>query len=197
MVDFPEDFNPNDVPEDDRSFEPIPAGDYAMQVIESDIKPTKSGSGDQLILTLEVTEGPMTNRRIWDRLNIRNQNADAQRIAQRALADLCLAVGVASLRNTEELHFKPFVGRVTIKQDKTGQYGPQNAVRYKPRGGQPPAGKAAAQPAARPAATTQAAKPAAGARPWANRNANKVQQRKPAMAGAGASRRDLDDEIPF
>ncbi len=161
MADLNQDFNPNEVPEDDRSFEPLPAGDYMMQVIESDIKPTKTG-GDQLVLTLEVIEGPMSNRRVWDRMNIRNQSADAQRIAQRALADLCLAVGVASLRNSEDLHFKPFVGRLTIKVDKKGEYGPSNSVRYKPRGGVAPA--APQRPAAAP--TTRAATPPAGAKPW-------------------------------
>lgn len=163
MAEFPEDFNANDVPEDDRSFEPLPAGEYSMQVIESEIKPTKTG-GEQLVLTIEVIDGPMSNRRVWDRLNIRNQNPDAQRIAQRSLADLCLAVGVPSLRNSEDLHFKPFVGKVTIKQDKTGQYGPSNSVRYKARGGQPPA---AAQRLAAPAAQSGARPPAAaGAKPW-------------------------------
>jgi hypothetical protein len=148
------------------------------------VKDTKAGTGQQLVLTLEVMEGPMTHRRIWDRLNIRNQNADAQRIAQRALADLCLAVGIASLHNSEDLHFKPFTGRVTIKADKTGQYGPQNAVRYRIGKAAAPAA-ATAQPAARstpqqpapalrPAArpaSQPATRPAANARPWAKATA--------------------------
>lgn len=163
MAEFEETFDPAAVPEDDRSFEPLPAGDYMMQVIESELKDTKSGTGQQLVLTLEVVDGPLANRRVWDRLNIRNQNADAQRIAQRALADLCLAVGVAQLRNSEELHFRPFIGRIAIKADKTGQYGPSNTVRYKPRGNQPPAGKATPQPVAR-----QGSSPGAqGNKPWA------------------------------
>jgi hypothetical protein len=180
MAELDQEFNAADVPEDDRSFDPIPAGDYQMQVVESEIKPTKSGSGDQLVLTLEVIDGPHQNRKVWDRMNIRNENADAQRIAQRALADLCLAIGIANLKNSEQLHFKPFVGRVTIKADKSGQYGPQNAIRYKPRGGTVPAGKAQPQPglanqqpterrsgaqtAERPTAGT--AQTAPGARPW-------------------------------
>jgi hypothetical protein len=167
MAELDQEFIPADIPEDDRNFEPIPPGNYAMQVIDSEIKDTKTGTGQQLVLTLEVTDGPMTHRRIWDRLNIRNQNADAQRIAQRALADLCLAVGIASLHNSEDLHFKPFVGRVTIKADKSGQYGPQNAVRYR-------AGKQAAATAGAPvagAARPAAAKPAANARPWAKASA--------------------------
>lgn len=162
MAELNMDFNPSEVPEDDRSFEPLPAGDYTMQVIESELKDTKSGSGQQLVLTLEVIEGPHSNRRVWDRLNIRNQNADAQRIAQRSLADLCLAVGIQSLRNSEELHFKPFIGAVKIREDKTGQYGPQNTVRYKVRGGGTPR---VAAPSTSP--QQQAARPAAtGAKPW-------------------------------
>lgn len=158
------DFNPNDVPEDQGGFEPLPAGEYRMQVIESELKDTKSGSGQQLVLTLEVIDGPLANRRVWDRLNIRNQNADAQRIAQRALADLCLSVGLNSVRNSEELHFKPFTARVTVKPDKTGQYGPQNAVRYKANGGAAPVRPAGAPGGYQPAS---AARPApAGTKPW-------------------------------
>jgi hypothetical protein len=161
MAELNMDFNPSEVPEDDRTFEPLPAGDYTMQVIDSELKDTKSGSGQQLVLTLEVIDGPFSNRRVWDRLNIRNQNADAQRIAQRSLADLCLAVGISSLRNSEELHFKPFVGAVKIREDKTGQYGPQNTVRYKARGGSAPRVSA---PSTAP--QQQVSKPAAGAKPW-------------------------------
>lgn len=164
MAEFPETFDPNEVPEDDRNFDPIPAGDYDMQCIESEIKDTKDGTGQMLVLTHEIISGPHANRRIWDRLNIRNQNADAQRIAQRALADLCLAVGLGAIRDSEELHFKPFVGRVAIRVDKSGQYGPQNTVRYKARAGSAPASKAPPQqPAQKPAAQQTAA---AGAKPW-------------------------------
>lgn len=172
MAELDMDFNPAEVPEDDRNFDPLPAGDYTMQVIESEIKPTKANNGDQqLVLTIEVIDGPFSNRRVWDRLNIRHSNADAQRIAQRSLADLCLAVGLPSLRNSEDLHFKPFTGKVAIRQDKTGQYGPQNTVRYKARGGAAPA--RTAQPAAqqRPAAAQQNPAKAAGAKPWQRQTA--------------------------
>lgn len=181
MVALPETFAPADVPEDDRSFEPLPVGQYKVQIIESKIEDTKSGSGQMLTLTLEVVDGPFANRRIWDRLNVRNNNPQAQSIAQRALADLCLAIGVAQLRDTDELHFKPLTVRVGIRQDKTGQYGPQNTVRYT-------AGKGAPAGATqRPAGAAQGPKAALGQpvgnKPW---NQPKVQQTAPA-----------DDEIPF
>lgn len=174
MAEFPEDFNPADVPEDDRSFEPLPAGEYTMQVIESEIKPTTTG-GEQLVLTCEVMTGPYSNRRIWDRLNIRNANPETQRWAQRSLADLCLAVGVASLRNSDSLHFIPFTGRVSIvpakeKDIKAGYPDPKNRIKYRSNSGARPAGASTATQAAKPA--TQASKPAAtGAKPWQRANA--------------------------
>jgi hypothetical protein len=192
MAEFNQTFNPSEIPEDDRNFEPIPAGTYRLQVIESKIEPTSTGSGEMMTLTLEVIEGPYDKRRIWDRLNIVNQNPDAQRIAQRNLADLCLAIGVTQLKDTEQLHHKPFSGRVTVQPDRTGQYGPQNRVRYsvgKP--GQPPAGKAGTTAAgAKPAGAKPAgAKPPA--RPWGSGGAPKAPA---AQVGAKA---DLEDEIPF
>lgn len=172
MAQFEQPFNADEVPEDDRNFDPLPAGEYTMQVIESKIEDTKTGSGQMLVLTIEVINGPHTNRRIWDRLNIVNQNADAQRIAQRALADLCLAIGVSSVRDTEELHFKPFVGRVGIRTDKTGQYGPQNTVRYKTKGGAAPsAPNTATTRTQNGAAPSAAATKPTGNRPWANKPA--------------------------
>jgi hypothetical protein len=160
MADLDMDFNPADVPEDDRSFSPLPAGEYLMQVIESELKDTKTGNGQQLVLTLEVMDGPSSGRKVWDRLNIRHTNADAQRIAQRGLADLCLAVGLPSIRNSEELHFKPFTAKVTIREDKTGQYGPSNNVRYKTGAGRPAGGQTQAhRPASQPASNSGANKP--------------------------------------
>ena len=184
MVALPETFAPADVPEDERSFEPLPIGNYRLQAIEAKIEDTKSGTGQMLVLTHEVLEGPAANRRLWDRLNIRNENADAQRIAQRALADFCLQIGVGQLRDTDELLFKPFTAKVGIRQDKTGQYGPQNTIRYNlGKQGVPPAGKAAPTQPGQPARpTTAQGKPAQGAKPW--------NQPKP-------TKQEWDDEIPF
>jgi hypothetical protein len=178
-------FDPNEIPQDERSFEPMPAGDYPCQIVDSEIVTTKSG-GEMLKLTLEVTDGQYANRKVWDNLNIRNANAQAQQIAHRALADLCAACGLGPISDSEELHFRPFIAALKIEQDKSGQYEPRNAVkRYKARGGQPPASKAPVQQQARPAAQPVArATGGTGGRPWNNR------RQEAAMA-------DLDDDIPF
>jgi hypothetical protein len=156
-------FNANEIPEDNRSFEPLPVGDYNMQVIESEVRATKRGNGEQLVLTLEVLDGPYAGRRVWDRLNIRNPNSDAQRIAERALADLCLAINVMHITDSANLHYKPFIGYLTIRP-ANDKYGPENNVRYKPRVKAAPAAQPVTQPAAQP--TVQPAPRSTAARPW-------------------------------
>lgn len=199
MTQLPEKIYPEQVPEDDRNFEPIPAGTYKLQVIESRLQETSTGSGEMLVLTLEVVEGQYQGRRIWDRLNIRNDSADAQRIAQRALADLCLQLGVSPLEDSEQLHFHPFMGRVTIVPDRSGQYGPSNRVRYnvnlpdagstkstpQPQG-RPQQGRAQ-QPQGRPQQTRPGPAGRGGggpSKPWVNNQGNK------------ASGKEMDDDAP-
>lgn len=167
-------FDPNDVPEDERSFEPMPAGDYNCQITDSEIVETKTG-GEMLKLTLEVIDGPFANRKVWDNLNIRNANPQAQQIAHRALADLCAACGTGPISDSEDLHYKPFIAVLKVEPARTvgdRTYDARNGVkRYKSRGGQPPAGKAPVQAAQRPAPQASSPRPngSAPSRPWANR----------------------------
>jgi hypothetical protein len=162
MADLGQIFDPAEVPEDNRSFDPLPMGDYLCQILESDVVKTKAGDGEILKLTLEVVDGPYERRRIFETLNIRNPNPNAQAIAQRALADLCQACGLGVIRDSEELHFKPFLARVAIETDKTGQYEPKNRVkRYKPARGTPPTVKSG--PTAVPSANQTQMRPS---RPW-------------------------------
>ena len=50
-------FNANQV-EPTTEFETIPAGRYQAMIVESEMKPTKSGSGSYLQLTFQIVEGP-------------------------------------------------------------------------------------------------------------------------------------------
>jgi hypothetical protein len=160
-------FNPDEIPQDE--FEPIPAGDYLAQIVDSEIAPTKSGSGQMLKLTYEILQGELEGRRVWDRLNIVNANADAQRIAQQQLKKLCDALGTGAISDSEELHFRPVIIHVAIRQDKSGDYGPQNVIRkFSPAGG----GAAEAKATKPTTRTPPPPKPAqTGGRPWQQRAA--------------------------
>lgn len=160
-------FNPDEVEADE--FEPIPAGDYLAQIIDSEIAPTKAGTGQMLKLTYEIMDGELENRRLWDRLNIVNPNADAQRIAHQQLKKLCDALGTGPIQDSEELHFKPVIIQVSVKQDKNGDFGPQNVIRKFTA----LAGEAEVKPASKAAAQKAPSKPAqSGGRPWQKRAAS-------------------------
>lgn len=95
-----------------QDFAPLPTGEYLVQIVDSDLKPTKNNAGHYLELTLEVMDGPHKGRKAWDRLNLDNPNAQAVEIANRTFSSIREATGVTNPRDSQELHYKPIVIRV-------------------------------------------------------------------------------------
>jgi hypothetical protein len=113
-------FNANQV-EPSTEFEPIPAGKYLAVITDSEVKPTKSGSGSYLQLAFQVIEGDFKGRFVWARLNLDNANATAVQIARAELSAICRAVGVMTPNDSVELHNLPLVITVKCKKrDDTG-----------------------------------------------------------------------------
>jgi len=113
-------FNANQV-EPTTEFEPIPAGKYLAMVTDSEMKPTKSGSGNYLQLTFQILEGEYKGRFVWARLNLHNDNATAVQIARSELSALCRAVGVMTPTDSVDLHNLPLIITVKCKRrDDTG-----------------------------------------------------------------------------
>lgn len=173
MAYLDEAFDHSAVPEDDRSFDLIPNGDYEAQIIGSEVKPTKDGNGKRLNLTIEITSGPFANRKVWDGINFINPSATAQTIGQQRLKAYCEAVGHAGhLSDTDDLHFKPIRVKIGVGRTSDQYPDPRNEIKaVKPySAGAPPAGKPAISTAPRPAAPapSRAAPPSkpAGSRPW-------------------------------
>lgn len=130
-----------------QSFSPIPAGVYVAQVVDSDLKPLKSGNGEGLSLTMEVLDGECRGRKVFANLNIRHTNPEAQRIGQSQLSALCHAAGVIRLQDTTQLHNKPLRMRVKIRKQEG--YDDRNEVSgFEPFAGSVPAVTPAAAPAA-------------------------------------------------
>lgn len=114
-------FDANQV-EPTNDFEPIPAGKYVAVVTESEMKPTKAGTGHYLQLTFQIMEGPHANRFLWARLNLDNPNATAVVIAKAELSAICRAVGVMAPKDSMDLHNLPLVIHVRCKRrDDTGE----------------------------------------------------------------------------
>ena len=97
-------------------FEPIPAGKYLAIISNSEMKPTKSGSGTYLELTFQVIDGQYKNRLLWSRLTLSNPNTQAVQIAQGELSSICRAVGVMQPKDSIELHNLPLVVTVKVKK---------------------------------------------------------------------------------
>jgi hypothetical protein len=103
-------------------FEPIPAGKYLAVITESEMKPTKAGTGNYLQLTFQILEGPYQNRLLWARLNLDNPNETTRKIAQGELSAICRAVGVLAPNDSIELHNLPLVIHVRCKKrNDTGE----------------------------------------------------------------------------
>ena len=112
---------------EDLSFEPVPPDTYIAQIIESDLRVTSSGNGEYIALTWEIVEGSFTGRRIFSNLNIVNPNEKAVQIAKSFLKQVCKAVGIEELQDTQELHGTPMRVVVKVRPPQNG-YDAQNVI---------------------------------------------------------------------
>jgi hypothetical protein len=108
-------FNAHEV-EPNTAFEPIPAGKYLAAIIASETKQTKSGGGSYLELTFSILDGEYKGRQLWSRLNLRNSNATAVKIARGDLSAICRAINVMQPKDSVDLHNLPLVINVKLKK---------------------------------------------------------------------------------
>ncbi len=131
--------------EPNKPLEALPPGRYVVQIVNSEMRPTKDGMGQYLWLELDVLEGAFAGRKLFDRLNLVNANPTTVEIAQRTLSAICHATGQMQVDDSEQLHLIPLIADVKVKPPKNG-YDAQNTLRYMPLEQQP-----APQPVAAPA----------------------------------------------
>lgn len=147
-------------------FECLPSGDYIAVINESEMKPTRSGTGEYLQLEFEIIEGEYSGRKLWTRLNLENQNQKAKEIARAELSAICHAIGVLHPRDSVELHNIPMTIIVSCKKNKeTDEL--QNVIKgYKSKAAY--VSCAAASASASSASASAAA--AVATPPWARKN---------------------------
>jgi hypothetical protein len=107
---------------EESTFEPIPPGEYVMHIVGSSMEPTRDGQGRYLKLDMEIIEGQQAGRRLTERLNLENRNAQAVEIAQRTLRAIVFACQLSACRDSEQLHHRRMLVRVNVKErtDKPG-----------------------------------------------------------------------------
>lgn len=111
----------------ENDFEVIPAGEYPAIVTESQMKPTKDGTGERLNLKFQILNGQYQNRTLYEGLNVKNKSEAAQKIGRGQLKSLCIAVNVPDPKTSEELHNKPLVIKVVVGKDQNGN--PRNEIK--------------------------------------------------------------------
>src|SRR5512134_3621341 len=150
--------------EPNKPLEPLPGGRYIAQVVQSEMRTTKDGTGRLLWLELDVLDGPYAGRKLFDRLNLVNANPTTVEIAQRTLSAICHAVGKMQVDDSEQLHLIPLIADVKVQPTKNG-YDASNTLRYMPLEQRPPPRPVV--PAARPAVAGKQAAPVTSPAPVA------------------------------
>jgi hypothetical protein len=93
----------------------LDAGWYKIAWIKGETKTTKAGTGSYLELTGEILEGPAQGRKIWERLNLKNPNPTAVKIAQQSLSKIATAIGIVAPKHSDELLNRQLMVEVIVK----------------------------------------------------------------------------------
>lgn len=109
-------FSSNDVPAREE-FTPVAPGSYTGMIVASEIKGTSKG-GQMIVLEIDIQDGEAAGRKLFERLNIKNDNPQAVDIAFRTLGEIVKAVGRTTIKDTEELHNKRFKMEVRVEPAK-------------------------------------------------------------------------------
>lgn len=151
MASLNESFELDALPVGTSSFDPLPPGWYRVSIKEASVAKTKAGTGEYIKIRYDV-EGPSHEGRVvFGNLNISNPNPKAEEIGRQQLGELMRAIGLKSLKDTDQLVGGTLEIKLAIRESE--QYGNSNDVKaFKSLGG----AKATTSPAA-------AAKPKA---PW-------------------------------
>ncbi len=96
--------NTEELVSNDFDRQPLPDGKYFAEIVDSDLRDTKSGNGSYVMVEFQVVDGEYSGRKIWANYNIVHQNEQAQEIGQQQFAKLCLAaLGKPACSDTDEL----------------------------------------------------------------------------------------------
>ena len=102
-----------------QGFEPLPAGEYKVQITDSDIVTPKSGNGSMIKFTYEVVADPQFDgRKIFDNIIIEHSSVDAERIGKQKLNTICALTGVKALKDTAQLHGKTMSLLISVKDNQ-------------------------------------------------------------------------------
>lgn len=153
-------FNVSELPQGD-NFEPLPAGWYQVAIEGAEVKQTKAGTGQYIAVRYKVSGPTHSGRVVFGNINLRNPNPKAEEIGRQQLGDICRAIGLATIQDSDQLIGGNLEIKLAVTKDET--YGDGNDVKgFRAVGkGAPSQTQAPAQ-----AAQTPPAAPAGNTPPW-------------------------------
>ncbi|WP_158673326.1 DUF669 domain-containing protein [Bosea sp. FBZP-16] len=110
-------YNPDAEPSS--GYQPLPAGEYALEIVESDYDVNARGNGMVLKCKAQIVGGAYDCRPFYINYNLEHEDDQTQEIGQRDFAGLRRATGVLSPSDTSELHFKTFRVKIGRKVRKS------------------------------------------------------------------------------
>lgn len=113
----------------------LPAGDYEVIAIASEVKDTNDKTGRYLNVQFQITKGEHQNKRFFHKFNLwltpsptdpekAEKTRTAITIAKGQFSEFCRAVSVLTPSDSSELHNIPLVVKAAVKDG--GSYGMQN-----------------------------------------------------------------------
>lgn len=100
----------------DQGVECIPEGWYDAAIDESSIMPTSDSTGAYLKLRYNILGPNNVGKKVFTRLNIRNNNPTAQEIAYKQLSAIAHAVNVLVVEDSQQLHGLPMKIKVKVRK---------------------------------------------------------------------------------
>ena len=94
----------------------LPAGEYLVHIVKSEMKATKAKNGHYLSVHMQVIEPEAQKGNfLFENLNLDNPNPIAVEIANKTMNSICEACGLEGVEDSEELHQIPFMVTVAIE----------------------------------------------------------------------------------
>ena len=136
--------------EESGNYTPLPAGDYPVRVIDSEVRESRSGES-RLSFTYQVTSGQYAGRQIFDGFSLWSSNPKAVNVAQSRLKSMALACHHPNpnyIQDSSEFHGREMIVRTAIREYNGNEY--TDVKRYTPIMQEVAQASPRAQSAARP-----------------------------------------------
>lgn len=172
MAFLDQEYTTDNLPQSEKTYEPLPAGMYQAVIAGAELKSTKAGNGQYIAVRYDITGPTHQGRVVYGNINIKNPNPEAERIGREQLGELMRAIGLSRVSDTDQLIGGTLEIKLSIKKD--AEYGERNEVKgFKSLTGSLPAPQGSVFGAhvatGEKNATVQQSAPAKSTPPWAKK----------------------------